>query len=93
MTTFHNCYAFDRLGQRVVIDMGLPYHEAMQRCAYEAAFIESMGDALTRLGDCWYGAGMVPRIVAYDVRSDPFQSVYYEERRHKPEWLPDIAEL
>ena len=88
MTTYHNCYAFDRLGQRVVIDMGLPHHEAVQRCEYEATFIESMGDTLTRFGDTWYADGLIPRVVMYQVKFDPFHG-----NVSRAVWLPNSAEL
>lgn len=89
----YNCYAFTRAHERVVIDMGLPYDEALRKCEYEVAFIESMGDKLTRFNDNWYADGLIPRVVMYDVKADPFTSVHYEERYRKPVWLPDSSEL
>lgn len=89
----YNCYAFTRTRQRVIIDMGLPYEEAVWRCEYEAAFIQEMGDKLERVGDYWYANGSLPRVVMYEVKADPFLSVHYEERLHKPVWLPDSSEL
>ncbi len=89
-----NAYAFTRTHERVVIDMGLPYNEALARCEFEAAFIESMGDKLTRFGQFdWYADGMVPRVFFVDVHGDPFQSNYYEGSNKKLVWLPDSSEL
>lgn len=81
---FYNCYAYTRSGERVVIDLSLPRVEAEQRCQMEAAFIEGMGDALTRYGDSWMDSGYVPRVGMHDIRTDPFQA---NVRRLR--WLPE----
>lgn len=85
--TWFNAYAFTRTGERVVIDMGLPESEAVQRCALEAAFIQSMGDVLFQFGRDWYEPGFLPRVVMYPVAADPFLN------RPCAIWLPNSAEL
>ena len=70
---YYNGYAFTRTGERVIIDLGMPYGEAVARCLYEAEFIASMGDPLTRCGDTWFDEGWCPRVALHDVRVDPFR--------------------
>ena len=88
MATYYNLYAFTRTGERVIVDQGLPHFDAELRCEYEAAFIEAMGDALTRYGDTWFDADWIPRIVMYDVNHDPFG-----EMMRGVVWIPEYEEL
>jgi hypothetical protein len=84
-----NAYSFTRTHERVIIDMGLPYEDALRKCEFEAAFIESMGDKLTRFGDAdWLADGMVPRIFFVDTTTDPFR-----DKIKNVVWLPDSDEL
>jgi hypothetical protein len=83
-----NAYAYNRVGERLVIDMGLPYHEAIRRCEIEVAFIESMGDKLMRYDNVWLDDCYVPRIGLFDVRHDPFV-----DSEELPQWLPNDDEL
>ena len=81
-----NCYAFNNAGERVIIDLGLPYAEAIQRCEGEAVFLRrEFGLTIQRLGDDWYEQpGWLPRIFLTDAEHD----VFALENKGKV-WLPE----
>lgn len=68
-----NCYAFDRNGQRLIVDLGLTRNEAEQRCEYEAQFLRDQFHLpLVRYGDTWMDKDFSPRVGMHSVDFDPF---------------------
>lgn len=81
----YNCYAFTRTHGTVIIDLGLPLHEAIERCEAEAEFLRREFHLdIVRFGDDWYEQpGWLPRICMWEVEHDAFA---VKNRRFA--WLP-----
>ena len=69
-----NVYASARDGTRLIVDLGVPYHEAIRRCEQEAEFLREQFHIYTaRFGDSWLDCdGLWPRLDVYPVSCDPF---------------------
>ena len=79
-----NAYAFTNADERVIIDLGLTYTEAVRRCEAEAQFLrDELCLEVTRFGDDWYRPGLMPTLFVVEAAHDVFA-----DRNHGLVWLP-----
>jgi hypothetical protein len=81
--TFCNVYAFTPQGQRLIIGLGLPYHEAVSICEAQLEYLPPV----ERYGDIWLDTRDDNRggcrLVIYYTNIDPF----VESNDQRTKWL------
>jgi hypothetical protein len=68
----YNAYLFfahSDSGRRVIIAENVSYAEAERACKAQLLYLPKVG----RIGDCWYGAGLMPRLDIVAVETEPVE--------------------